>query len=105
VLLQAGVLGSQPSVPVVALTGDNLVCALSGRIASRKVLSESLVAPDLAVRDKSRPAVAAAIYGRFCVRLLLDSMPLLRTRNGGQSYCFIIRGLLGQAKLTQVRRL
>src|SRR6478609_3681958 len=34
--LQAGVLGSQPPVPVVALTGDHLVCALSRRIASRK---------------------------------------------------------------------
>ena len=29
-------LGSQPPVPVVALTGDHLVCALSRRIASRK---------------------------------------------------------------------
>ena len=35
--LQAGVLGSQPSVPVIALTGDSAVCAFLRRIASQEM--------------------------------------------------------------------
>ena len=34
---QAGVLGSQPSVPVIALTGDDAVCALATLIASQEM--------------------------------------------------------------------
>jgi hypothetical protein len=37
-LWQAGVLGSQPSVPVIALTGDGAVCALAKLIASQEML-------------------------------------------------------------------
>ena len=36
--LQAGVLRSQPSVPVIALTGDTQVCAFLKRLASEKML-------------------------------------------------------------------
>jgi hypothetical protein len=35
--LQAGVLGSQPSAPVTALTGDSAVCAFLRRIASQEM--------------------------------------------------------------------
>jgi hypothetical protein len=35
---QAGVLGSQPSVPVIALTDDRAVCALPRLIASQEML-------------------------------------------------------------------
>ena len=37
-LKQAGVLGSQPSVPVIALTGDGAVWALPKRIASQEMI-------------------------------------------------------------------
>ena len=36
--LQAGALRSQPSVPVIALTGDTKVCAFLKRLASEKML-------------------------------------------------------------------
>jgi hypothetical protein len=37
-LLQAGVLGSQPSVPVIAFTGDAGACAFPRRIASQQMV-------------------------------------------------------------------
>ena len=38
-LLQAGVLGSQPSMPVVALTDDDPPCALFRQIASQDMMT------------------------------------------------------------------
>ena len=60
-LLQAGVLGSQPSVPVIALADDGPPCALRRRIANQEMVlaqesadmtKEQVSAP----RPKSREA-------------------------------------------------
>ena len=49
-LKQAGVLSSQPSVPVIALTGDGAVWALPKRIASQEMLrlGDQIVEQDFA---------------------------------------------------------
>src|SRR6478736_4087730 len=70
--LQAGVLGSQPPVPVVALTGDDQVCALSRRIASRKETR----ANDFGTHAPSRNAACSLSSHLQCENLLLDFLAL-----------------------------
>ena len=54
---QAGILSSQPSVPVIALTDDGAVCALAKLIASQEMLWSLLFQrARLRIRSKAHSA-------------------------------------------------
>jgi hypothetical protein len=61
--LQAGVLGSQPSAPVTALTGDSAVCAFLKRMARQEMgaASGNGVAPASCPFFPSKQALVCAI--------------------------------------------